>query len=190
MSTDRPPYDRRRARYEDDDERGSYFRSRDPYEPREWRARESLEPDYPAHYEGDFGGREERFGQFEDWERPRELPPQRSFRRPFGVTGAASFRRRERSTPRFESPGGYSGLGPKGYQRSDERLKENVCDALTTDPDIDASEIEVSVQNAEVTLEGSVRERQMKRDAEDCVEAIPGVQQVHNRIRVAWRGPH
>jgi osmotically-inducible protein OsmY len=48
----------------------------------------------------------------------------------------------------------------------------------------------VSVQNAEVTLEGSVRERQMKRDAEDCVESIPGVHQVHNRIRVAWRGTH
>ena len=80
--------------------------------------------------------------------------------------------------------GRYAGRGPKGYQRSDERLKEEACEQLTADPDVDASEVEVSVQNGEVTLEGTVHTRNMKRAAEDCVEAISGVQQVHNRLRV------
>ena len=86
----------------------------------------------------------------------------------------------------YESPGRYAGLGPKGYQRSDERLREDACERLTADPDVDATELEVSVQNGEVTLEGTVRTRTMKRSAEDCVEAISGVQQVHNRLRVEF----
>ena len=40
------------------------------------------------------------------------------------------------------------------------------------------------MQNGEVTLEGTVRTRRMKRAAEDCVESVSGVQQVHNRLRV------
>jgi osmotically-inducible protein OsmY len=54
---------------------------------------------------------------------------------------------------------------------------------LTEDPDIDASEISVSVRNGEVTLEGSVAGRRMKRAAEDCAEDIAGVKQVHNASR-------
>jgi hypothetical protein len=88
--------------------------------------------------------------------------------------------RRSRHAPQ----GRYAGRGPKGYQRSDERLKEEVCEQLTADPDVDASDIEVSVQNGEVTLEGTVHTRNMKRAAEDCVDAISGVQQAHNRLRV------
>jgi BON domain-containing protein len=84
----------------------------------------------------------------------------------------------------FRERGHYAGRGPKGYQRSDERLKEEVCEQLTADSYVDASEVDVSVQNSEVTLEGTVRTRRMKRAAEDCVESISGVQQVHNRLRV------
>ena len=85
---------------------------------------------------------------------------------------------------RHATEGRYAGRGPKGYQRSDERLEEEVCERLTADPDVDASEIGVSVQNGEVTLEGTIHTRSMKRAAEDCIEAISGVQQVHNRLRV------
>ena len=83
--------------------------------------------------------------------------------------------------------GRYAGRGPKGYQRSDERLKEEICDRLTAAPDIDAVEIEVIVQGGEVTLQGSVPDRSMKRAAEDTAEEISGVQQVHNRLRVEAR---
>jgi hypothetical protein len=81
-------------------------------------------------------------------------------------------------------PGPYIGRGPRGYQRSDERIKEDVCECLAQHGLIDASNIEVTVDNGEVTLRGSVEDRQMKRRAEDAVESLSGVRDVHNEIRV------
>jgi osmotically-inducible protein OsmY len=76
------------------------------------------------------------------------------------------------------------GKGPKGYQRSDPRIQEEVCDRLTYS-NVDAEDIEVSVESGEVTLSGSVRNRWDKRRAEDLVEEVSGVREVHNTIRVA-----
>lgn len=76
------------------------------------------------------------------------------------------------------------GRGPKGYRRSDDRIREDVCDRLTDDPQIDASDIEVAVTNAEVTLTGLARERDDKRRAEDIAESISGVREVHNSLRI------
>jgi osmotically-inducible protein OsmY len=78
----------------------------------------------------------------------------------------------------------YTGRGPKGYKRSDERIQEEISDELTRHPEIDASEIEVQVQDGEVTLSGTVDDRKTKRLAEDIAEQCSGVQQVHNRVRV------
>ena len=69
--------------------------------------------------------------------------------------------------------GPYTGRGPKGYQRADERIREDVCEALAQHGDIDASEIEILVQNGEVTLTGTVEDRYQKRLAEDVVESAP-----------------
>jgi hypothetical protein len=80
--------------------------------------------------------------------------------------------------------GRFAGRGPKGYRRSDERIHEEVCELLTADPDIDAGEMTVSVRNGEVNLEGSVDSRWAKRHAEDVIERVPGVHQVHNRLQV------
>jgi osmotically-inducible protein OsmY len=84
--------------------------------------------------------------------------------------------------------GPFVGRGPKGYQRSDERLREDVCERLTQHGDIDASEIEVRVENGEVTLTGTVDDRQSKRLAEDIVDAVPGVKQVQNQLRISGGG--
>ncbi len=78
----------------------------------------------------------------------------------------------------------FFGKGPKGYKRSDERIKEEVCEILCHDHSIDASEIDVTVHNGEITLSGTVTERRMKRLAEDCVESISGVSDVKNEIKV------
>jgi osmotically-inducible protein OsmY len=78
----------------------------------------------------------------------------------------------------------HSGRGPKGYTRSDERIREDVSDRLTDDPHIDASEIEVAVSNGEVTLTGKVNERFAKRHAEDIAERVSGVRHVQNNVRV------
>jgi osmotically-inducible protein OsmY len=79
---------------------------------------------------------------------------------------------------------GYTGRGPKGYKRSDERIREDVCDRLTEDPRIDASDIEVHVAGGEVTLAGGVRSREEKRCAEDVIERITGVREVNNGLKV------
>jgi osmotically-inducible protein OsmY len=80
--------------------------------------------------------------------------------------------------------GRFSGRGPKGWQRSDERIREDVSERLADHPDVDASEIEVTVKGGEVTLTGTVDERHAKRIAEDVAESVSGVREVHNQIRV------
>jgi hypothetical protein len=84
--------------------------------------------------------------------------------------------------------GPHAGRGPRGYQRSDERIREDVCDALCDHGYIDASDMEVTVANGEVTLIGHVRERSEKRMAEDAVEQISGVREVHNQLRMSPGG--
>ncbi len=83
-----------------------------------------------------------------------------------------------------QSTGRFAGKGPKGYTRSDERIKEQVSEKLEEHGDIDASEITVQVKNGEVTLEGTLSDRSMKRMAEDVAEDCPGVKEVQNRLRV------
>lgn len=84
-------------------------------------------------------------------------------------------------------PGGtpqHRGRGPRNYQRSDARILEDVNDRLTDDPHLDATHVEVTVQNREVTLDGTVRGRSEKRHAEDIVHAVSGVAHVQNNLRV------
>jgi osmotically-inducible protein OsmY len=76
------------------------------------------------------------------------------------------------------------GKGPRNYRRSDERIKELVCDALVEDPFLDASEIHVEVSDGHVTLQGSVQDRRAKWLAEDIVERAVGVSDIENRLRV------
>jgi hypothetical protein len=80
--------------------------------------------------------------------------------------------------------GGYSGRGPKGYTHTDDRIKEDVCDRLSWNDEVDATDITVRVDRGEVTLEGTVETRHMKRLAADIAEEVSGVQDVHNTIRV------
>lgn len=78
----------------------------------------------------------------------------------------------------------YTGRGPRGYTRGDERIREDICERLTDDPRIDASDIEVQVEKAEVTLAGSVRTREEKHFTEHLVERITGVREVNNTLKV------
>lgn len=78
----------------------------------------------------------------------------------------------------------YQGRGPKNYRRSDERIREEVCERLSLDHDVDASEIEVTVNDAVVVLEGTVNERHAKRIAEDICDLVRGVKDVQNNLRV------
>jgi hypothetical protein len=83
----------------------------------------------------------------------------------------------------------HSGKGPRSFQRSDERTRELVCERLSADPDVDAHEIEVEVNNQEVILSGSVPDHETKRRAADIADHIPGIANVENRIRVRQAEP-
>ena len=79
---------------------------------------------------------------------------------------------------------GYSGRGPKGYKRSDDRIREDVSDRLMDDHRVDASDITVEVKDGEVTLTGTVSDREQKRCAEELVERVNGVKDVNVNLRV------
>jgi osmotically-inducible protein OsmY len=84
----------------------------------------------------------------------------------------------------------FAGRGPKGYKRSDDRIREEICDCMTDDPMLDASDIEVEVTEGEVTLSGGVTSRDQKRRAEDIAERIGGVRDVTNQLRVSRDAGH
>jgi hypothetical protein len=77
---------------------------------------------------------------------------------------------------------GHYGKGPKGYRRSSQRIYEDVGEALTLHPDVDASEIEINVDDGIVTLTGTVESRKVKRLAEMIVDNVLGVEDVVNLL--------
>jgi hypothetical protein len=81
-------------------------------------------------------------------------------------------------------PGSHRGKGPKGYVRGDERILEEVCDRLTEDDRLDACDIEVKIDQGEVTLNGQVENREDKRRAEDIAESVSGVKHLQNNLRI------
>jgi hypothetical protein len=100
----------------------------------------------------------------------------------YGSAGTSG--REWRASETWRVPGPHTGRGPKGYQRSEERIREDLSDRLTAHGLIDASDVEVRIQGAEVTLVGFVDSRAAKRAAEDLAEDVPGVREVHNQLRV------
>jgi len=86
--------------------------------------------------------------------------------------------------PRGRPGEDFRGLGPKNYQRTDERLREDMSERLTQDPDIDASEIVVEVSNGAVTLSGHVDRRQTRYRVEDLVDRCHGVTEIDNRLSI------
>jgi osmotically-inducible protein OsmY len=79
---------------------------------------------------------------------------------------------------------GHRGKGPKGYMRSDDRIKEDICERLSDDPVIDASDISVEARQGVVTLSGTVDSRQLKHRVEDLIERCSGVKDIENRLTV------
>jgi hypothetical protein len=88
----------------------------------------------------------------------------------------------ERMLERMEARRG-PGRPPRGYQRSDDRIREDICERLMEGP-VDVGDVEVTVSEGEVTLSGTVEERWEKRAIEDIAAHVRGVHDVHNRVRV------
>lgn len=84
--------------------------------------------------------------------------------------------------------GPHRGKGPKNYKRTDARVKEDINDRLVEDNYIDASDVDISVENGEVTITGTVETREIKRRIEDIIENVSGVTHYENRVRVKVPG--
>jgi hypothetical protein len=80
--------------------------------------------------------------------------------------------------------GPHYGKGPKGYKRPDERIREEVCEAMSRQGYIDASDVEVTVENGVVRLAGTVASRSDKRGLEQIADRVHGVEEVRNEIRL------
>ncbi len=143
-----------------------------------WRSRESSGSRYGTPF-----ARQDYAGPYTEGRRDSRdwgaAPAQWQGERGFGHTGAEDDRsmwQKMKDT--------FSGKGPRGYRRSDERIREDVSDRLTDHPGIDATDVDVDVRDGEVTLKGTVTSRDQKRMAEDVIEHCPGVREVHNHLRV------
>lgn len=90
--------------------------------------------------------------------------------------------------PSWQTQGEHRGRGPKGYQRSDERIRDDVNDRLSDDHWVDASDVEIEVKDGEVTVTGMVDSREAKRRIEDIVESISGVKHCQNNLRIRSTG--
>jgi hypothetical protein len=179
-------------------DRDRFGRSGDSY--LHWEDRASRDQGYPGSFEDTYDREraamnpEDRYaatrsGYYDRWRAERE----RIAREPRGYgydsgpdlgTGGAMQVPREGFPP---SRGGFRGKGPSTFMRSDERVRELVCEALTDDDRIDATNVEVVVKAGDVTLIGTVDDRFQKRVAEDCADAVAGVKDVQNQLRVVNR---
>lgn len=176
------------------DQQGDRQRAQGSYYDRDYQGGESYRGHQSGGYRGDgyqsagergdYGGRGYQGSYGSSWDNDRLREEQQ----------------RGASSGAYGSPGGFGGnmwggdeqrsgqshrgRGPKNYQRSDERIREDVSDRLTDDHDVDASDIDVSVSDREVTLSGQVDSKQAKRRAEDCADSCSGVEHVQNNLRI------
>jgi hypothetical protein len=91
---------------------------------------------------------------------------------------------RTRELPEAPVSKNFRGRGPKGYRRSDESIREDVSEALYRSTEVDASEIEVTVESGIVKLKGFTTNRYQKRMAEETIEHLSGVEDIYNDLRV------
>jgi len=86
---------------------------------------------------------------------------------------------------RRKAGGSQAGRGPQLQRRSDDKIYEEIGELLTSNPDLDASEVELHVESGEITLTGTIASRDARWLAEDLVNSVSGVREVTNRLKVA-----
>ena len=74
--------------------------------------------------------------------------------------------------------------------QEDRRVREDICDRIEHLGLVDSSGVDVSVKDGEVTLSGTITERQFKHLIEDTVSDVRGVKEIHNQLRVGHRVPN
>ncbi len=127
----------------------------------------------PSTFPGEYGGDLDE-GRF-------QTRPLGAHRDPaFGAHRDAGFEpAHERSQQRMRN------RGPRNWQRSDDRIQDDVCTRLSALDDVDVSEVSVSVHEGRVTLSGTVEDRWEKYRVEDVADDCAGVRDIDNQIRIA-----
>lgn len=110
------------------------------------------------------------------------------FRQSYGSTGESTYGDYARGggfgdSWRSGSPA-RRGRTPKGYSRTDDRIREDICDRLTQQDLVDPSDVEVEVSSGQVTLSGTIADRRAKYHIEELAENTSGVKEVTNNLRV------
>ncbi|HEX4923039.1 MAG TPA: BON domain-containing protein [Bdellovibrionales bacterium] len=131
-----------------------------------------------------YSGRSQNFGRGDEWGQSGGEGGM------FGFGGSRHQGQHEKGLGQraMEKLGEFFGKGPKGYKRSDDRIREDVNETLWRHPSIDASELEVDVKDGTVTLRGQVDSRRTRRLVEETIEDLPGVSDVIMEVRIAPRG--
>lgn len=93
-------------------------------------------------------------------------------------------RRAEDLGQRFGKAVGGRRTGPRNFQRSDERIRDEICERLTFASGVNVRDVSVDVSKGVVTLNGTVERRAQKYDIEDIADNTFGVTEVENNIRV------
>lgn len=203
--------DERRYRDEARDERGA----RDDFGQADYSSDYRYDPDSRAGYRaGERMGEGRDYGQADyasDWSYDRERGRPREIRSEAGASRNEAYReareerevederRRDDREPRswmdragdFLS-GGTAAAGSDTRMRrrrgpSDRVLWAVIVERLEGHRGLDLSDVEVLVENCEVTLNGTVRRKEEKRRIEDIAD-VDGVRHVQNNLRVRDRG--
>lgn len=144
------------------------------------------DPGQAGSYGQTYGGSQGAYqsGPYSGANRPYESAQQRTAwgQQSEGTQSGTAYERGGTYRPSF------AGKGPKGYTRSDDRLKDEISDRFMHDHDLDASEIEIEVRDGECTLTGTVDSRQSRFRAEQLADSIMGVRDVTNNLRVHRAG--
>lgn len=75
-----------------------------------------------------------------------------------------------------------------GYSRSDDRLREDIAECMTYDSLLETAEIEVKVEEGQVTLTGTVASKGESLRAQELAAQVHGVKAVRNSLRVSGPG--
>jgi osmotically-inducible protein OsmY len=105
----------------------------------------------------------------------RDYRQTQSWGRDYGRSGMTTYGMRDQDMT--------TGRGPRSYTRSDDRIREDVCERLM-ESWMNSEDVDVRVESGEVTLTGLVDTRHEKRAIEDLTEMVLGVREVHNQLRV------
>lgn len=74
----------------------------------------------------------------------------------------------------------------KAPKKSDNVIYEEICEILMQTPQIDSTELDVIVQDGDVTLKGFVENREVRALAEEITAEISGVHTVFNQLTAIY----